>query len=144
MSKPVKKAAGFLLWRMTPEGHKYLLLKNAGHQTWGFPKGHLEVHETAHDGACRELLEETGLSDIDIDSSFEETMSYEVRYKKGELFQKVVHYFLARLNSGDITLSTEHDAGDWYDFDSAMSLLQHEDSKMLLTAAETLLELEQN
>lgn len=144
MSNTAKIAAGFVLWRLSPEGHVYLLLRNAGHQTWGFPKGHLEAGEELLEGAKRELLEETQLSDIQIDETFNQSLEYEAQYDGGQSFKKIVRYFLAELKSSECVLSDEHDAGDWYDFGAAMGLLQHEDSRMLLTAAETILELEQH
>ena len=33
-----------------------------GRRGWGFPKGHIEAGETAETAACREALEETGIS----------------------------------------------------------------------------------
>ncbi len=42
---------------------KYLLILDS-HGNWGFPKGHLKEGESASDAAHREILEETGLSDL--------------------------------------------------------------------------------
>ena len=47
------------------KGNKVLLLqrKNAhGEGTWGFPGGHLELHEEFEDCVTREVEEETGMS----------------------------------------------------------------------------------
>src|SRR3989338_2246641 len=63
--------AGFLVFRRTSEGPKFLLLYHRG-SYWNFPKGHLESEEKAFDAAVRETYEETGLrrSDLKIIPNF--------------------------------------------------------------------------
>jgi 8-oxo-dGTP pyrophosphatase MutT (NUDIX family) len=62
------RAAGFIIvTRDGPGGApRILLLRNARHGTWGFPKGHLDDGESAVEAAWRELREETGLTAADV------------------------------------------------------------------------------
>lgn len=143
MTPPVQHAAGIILWRPVQEERRYLLLRNRDHGTWGFPKGHREAGESDIECARREVLEETGLSEYEIDPGFEETMSYPV-HQGDTVYTKTVRYFLARSDQGALALSQEHSEGDWYPYDQALRLLQHEESRNLLSAAETLVMLDES
>ena len=63
---PVKKfkkeiSAGFIVFRRTEEGPKFLLLYH-GHNYWNFPKGKIESEEKSLEAAFRETKEEAGLA----------------------------------------------------------------------------------
>lgn len=81
-----------------------LVQHHEGH--WGFPKGHAELDESPLVTACRELTEETGISQYQLipDISFEE--SYEF-IKKGEKTQKNVTYFLAFVDAMTVQTQAE-------------------------------------
>ena len=59
---PTKKqvVAGFVVYRKTTDGIKFLLLYRRGNY-WNFPKGHFKPGERSIDAALRELEEETGI-----------------------------------------------------------------------------------
>lgn len=40
---------------------EYLCVFQEASRLWGFPKGRLQAYESYKEGACRELLEETGI-----------------------------------------------------------------------------------
>ena len=65
--RKIKKqvVAGFVIFRRTTDGIKYLLLYRRG-QYWNFPKGHFEGGEHSLDTALRETHEETGLGKHDL------------------------------------------------------------------------------
>jgi 8-oxo-dGTP pyrophosphatase MutT (NUDIX family) len=44
-----------------PTSYGLLVVKQRAGQIWGLPKGHVEPTETLHEGALRELREETGV-----------------------------------------------------------------------------------
>ena len=48
-------------------GDKYLIGYNDWRKQWEFPAGGIEAGETAREAACRELLEETHQSSIDME-----------------------------------------------------------------------------
>ncbi len=130
-----KEAAGFVLAHLTPEGPRYLLLRSASHGTWAFPKGHAEPCETPMQTARRETLEETGIDDLAVVAGFESVLEYSVESRKRGSYRKRVRYFLATTPSDAHTRSDEHDQSGWYGYDEAMALLQHEQSRAVLTDA---------
>ncbi|MDR0531220.1 MAG: NUDIX domain-containing protein [Oscillospiraceae bacterium] len=56
-----ERSCGAVIFRRTPSGLRFLLIKNRRSSNWGFPKGHIENTETPEQTARREVLEETGL-----------------------------------------------------------------------------------
>jgi len=55
-------SAGVVVVRGEPEEWKFLFLRS--YRNWDFPKGELEPGEDALQAAQREVLEETGISDL--------------------------------------------------------------------------------
>ena len=70
-------ACGAIIYRETSMGREYLILKhkNAGH--WFFPKGKIEKDESKMQCAKREILEETGLKNLEIAKDFVLKYSYD-------------------------------------------------------------------
>ncbi len=61
--QPQELSCGFVLVRHDSDADRFLLV----HQvtgSWSFPKGHIEEGETPLECAIRELLEETGITDV--------------------------------------------------------------------------------
>jgi 8-oxo-dGTP pyrophosphatase MutT (NUDIX family) len=135
--KPVL-AGGFVLYRAADDGPRFLLLHNAKHGTWGFPKGHAEPGESIADCARREVAEETGGLAFDQVPGFCEVVGYRVPEASGG-YPKEVHYFLGELRDspGDTAMqvSGEHSEARWVLADEAMALLEHAASRNVLTAA---------
>lgn len=141
-------AAGVLLWRSGPEGPEFLLLKNAKHGTWGFPKGHAEIGEEIRTCALRETEEETGvaLKPEHLDPDFADTVIYRPPGKPRPWqrklgletgFWKRVVYFLAEIpdaGSG-FRRSKEHQSHQWCSEAQALEVLEHEDSRRTLIRA---------
>ena len=58
--KRIYSAGGIVLQRV--EGHVMVLLtQHSGHHGWEFPKGHIEIGESAQIAAVREVQEESGV-----------------------------------------------------------------------------------
>ena len=135
----MRKAAGFILYTHTDGEVRYLMLRNAKHGTWSFPKGHLEEGEELMEGARRELSEETGIEDIQVAADFEAVIEYpverEARDGQVEKYQKRTHLFLARTSSTTWQRSPEHDDGDWMPGELALARMQHADLKNALLRA---------
>ena len=127
-------AAGIVLYdKADPKRPTYLLLRNARHRTWGFPKGHLEKGEHARQGALRETLEETGLK-CEIDEEFYVEVAYEVPGKEARYGgPKVTAYYAAPASPSALQISDEHDRAEWLPLEKARETLQFDSLRELLT-----------
>lgn len=95
---------------------------------WGFPKGHLEGSESELEAARRELWEETGIKDIeiDIDNKF---MTHAEVEKDGEVYTKTNLFFLGYPKF--TTISTPPDfkeeirCAEWHNAKDARRLMNY-------------------
>src|SRR4051794_39025610 len=102
-----ERSAGVLVYRGSPSDPEFLLLDYGRH--WDYPKGHVEAGEDDLTAAKRELEEETGLAEIEIDAGFQHEMTYFFRHKKKGLVRKTVVFFLGQVKGKPaIQLSDEH------------------------------------
>jgi len=92
----------------------YLFIKRLGN--WDLPKGKLEKGETARSGAIREVMEETGLSDLKILRKLKAT--YHIYPdRKGRNVLKKTHWYLMRARGEQILIpQAEEDITDirWF------------------------------
>ncbi|MDO8515995.1 MAG: NUDIX domain-containing protein [bacterium] len=113
--------AGFVIYRRTHDGIKFLLLYRRGNY-WNFPKGHFEHGERDLDTALRETEEETGLkkSDLRIIPNFR---AYErFSFRRGhETIHDTVILFLAETRNPNVRLvPREHSGFAWFLYRDAM------------------------
>jgi bis(5'-nucleosidyl)-tetraphosphatase len=111
-------SCGFLIVRGDPID-SFLLMKHA--RRWDLPKGHVDEGETDLQCALRELQEETGISeaDVEIDPDFRFENSYMVsqkRYGGSGLVEKRILVFLGRLIRHVDIVVTEHHGYKWFDW----------------------------
>ncbi len=130
-------AAGIIVYRMVEGNPHFLLLENALHGTWGFPKGHRNGEEDLVATARRETEEETGLRNLELRDRFRRNVSYEYPARgRNEKVLKEVHYFLARLQPGtEARISGEHSRVLWLDRTEARKTLQYDILRELLDCA---------
>jgi 8-oxo-dGTP pyrophosphatase MutT (NUDIX family) len=136
-------AAGVIVYRRTPEGCRFLLLRSrlTRRPLWEFPKGGVDTGESARDAALRELREETGLrpADIRIVPDFQRTEEYEfISENDGERVRvgKRVTYFLAEAAHADVRLSA-HEASEfaWLPLAEAARRIRYPARRRMLEAA---------
>ena len=135
-----ERSAGAVLFSLDSAVGKieYLLLNYAaGH--WDFPKGNIENGEDAIQTARREIQEETGIYDVEFFKGFRSKIEYHYR-RNQRLIQKEVIFFLARTSIRDVTLSYEHNAYSWLEYEEALALLTYKNAKNLLIEAKLFLE----
>lgn len=106
------------------DGDDWLLLVLRAFRNWDFPKGLVEAGEEPLAGAKREVMEETGLDDIEFPfgDGYRETLPY--------AGGKVARYYLAQTETERIVLPIshelgrpEHDEWRWVTFDEAEEVL---------------------
>lgn len=108
------KSCGFLIVRGNPI-REFLLMRHD--DRWDLPKGHVDPGETEMECALRELWEETGIAeaDIEITSAFRFTQQYPVFDKRrGGHYDKTLVIFLARLKRDVEIAATEHIGHEWF------------------------------
>jgi dATP pyrophosphohydrolase len=113
-----------------------LLLRNAKHHTWGFPKGKLEPGEDDREGALRELREETGV-DPDRLYNVSRVESFYL-HRSNEI--ALIPVFAAFVGPrAEVRLSTEHDHSEWLTLTADRKLLAWPREHRALADIETLL-----
>ena len=129
----VEKSCGAIVFTKDAECVKYVITESK-EGFFGFPKGHIEKNETELETARREVLEETGLQ-VEFLNNFQTEDSY-LFQRNGETVIKHVVYFLAKFsNQISVAQETELNSIRLMDYENALSLLQFESSKRILTAA---------
>ncbi len=124
-----------LVLRRNKDEDKFLILhQNKGH--WGFPKGHLEPGEEAHEAALRELREEAGVNDVKLAQlpSLTEKYSFE---ENGNHYDKVVEYFIAfTKNEGVVIQESEIQNYRWATYKDAIETLTFPEVKEVLRSTQ--------
>ena len=130
MSLETKSAGGIIL---NKEGH-IAIVNQKGH-AWSLPKGHVEGQESLLETAKREVLEETGLSELTLIS----TLTPYTRYKMdkdgnddhSEL--KHIHFFLFSTSQNYLSPSdVDNPEARWVTKEEAYTLLTHKKDKAFL------------
>lgn len=142
-----EKSVGGIIFRRRGNTIMYLLLnyrpsgKPLGH--WDFPKGHIEKGESEKDTLCREVLEETGIKDLEVLPNFKMQIRYfyravrrekEERKKLGKninIMKKVV-YYLAETKTKNIKISFEHTGYGWLGYADALNRITYANSRNVL------------
>jgi bis(5'-nucleosidyl)-tetraphosphatase len=121
-AQPRRYSAGAVIFRRTSAQPLYLLLR--AYRYWDFPKGEVEPGEDPLTAARREVLEETGLSELSFPwgEIFHETPPY----RQG----KIARYYLAEVPDRPIVLGVnaalgrpEHHEYRWLTHAQARPLL---------------------
>jgi 8-oxo-dGTP pyrophosphatase MutT (NUDIX family) len=119
--------------------YQFLLIQHlAGH--WGFPKGHADPGEDAVQAACREFVEETGISayTLHAEVAFSEQYDYT---REGKPFHKIVIYYPAIVTSQTVACQPEEIRDyAWLDYEAAIARLSFEGAKRVLGEVKRYLE----
>ncbi len=122
----VKKqvVAGFVVYRKTDEGLKFLLLYRRGNY-WNFPKGHFASGEKSLGAALRETEEETGLkpSELRIIPDFKTYVKFHFYRGREKIYDTLILY-LAETKQAEVRISPrEHSGFAWFLYEDAMKIL---------------------
>ncbi len=113
------RSCGFMIVKGNPV-RSFLLMKHA--RRWDIPKGHVDPGETDEQCAFRELVEETGISEADLNvfTDFRYEVSYKVPGKRYGLDEtevdKTLLVYLAELKNDVKIKVTEHEGYQWFDW----------------------------
>ena len=115
-------AAGGIVVSMDEHQRVLLLLKKSGkNERWVLPKGKRRRLEARRSAAKREVLEETGLSRVDVGKFLFRERYFDV--EKGRVVFKQVSYYLMRCPKGKTRLKVRHVEGfirgHWVSFETA-------------------------
>ncbi len=116
--------AGFVVFRRTSEGIKFLLLYRRGNY-WNFPKGHFAEGENSFATALRETEEETGLkkSELRIIPGFRAHERFSFTAGRERIHDTVILY-LAETHQAMIRISPrEHSGYAWFSYTDAIKTL---------------------
>lgn len=118
--------AGFVIFRRTHEGVKFLLLYRRGNY-WNFPKGHFEAGERGFQAALRETEEETGLkhSDLQIIPGFRAYERFSFQRGQQTIHDTVILYLAETRNPRIIISPREHSGFGWFLYHDALQTLGH-------------------
>lgn len=112
----------------------FLLIQHqAGH--WSFPKGHREGNESDYEVAIRELREETGLIQVELDEHevFREHYSWNL---DGRTLDKTVTYFLGKVRDDAVTIRPQEvQAYTWLNYQAALQRITFPEAKTVLGQA---------
>ena len=126
-----EKSCGAVVFTKIDNKIKYLIIKSI-EGIYGFPKGHMELDEVEEETALREILEETGIK-VKLINGFRYKVNYEIKDKN--IYKEVI-YFLGEYSNQEIIYQKEElSDAELMDFSTAFSVLQYDDSKAVLEAA---------
>ena len=126
-----EKSCGAVVFTKIDNKIKYLIIKSI-EGIYGFPKGHMELDEVEEETALREILEETGIK-VKLINGFRYKLNYEIKDKN--IYKEVI-YFLGKYSNQEIIYQKEElSDAELMNFSTAFSVLQYDDSKAVLKAA---------
>lgn len=141
-----EKSVGAVVFRRSGGAVMYLLLHYpSGH--WDFSKGHVEKGEKDEGTLRREILEETGISDLAVVSNFSARIRYFYRAgeeekqkrkktgKSSNVMKKVV-YYLAETKTKNVKISPEHIGCEWLGYKDALARITYKNGKNVLKKAD--------
>lgn len=136
-------SAGIIIYRKSKDGPRFLILYHGG-RYWNFPKGKLTEGEKSFRAALREVWEETGISERDL--QFKEWFKIQDRFvftrDKQKVF-KTVTYYLAETSLERVKLQEKDEEKEgercygygWFTFQEAQRVLIHRNLRGILKRA---------
>ncbi|MGI6612674.1 MAG: NUDIX hydrolase [Candidatus Nanosyncoccaceae bacterium] len=126
--------AGGIIYRLRNGEVEILLIQDA-RDRWTIPKGHIEPGETAKQTAVREIGEEAGLTDIEVQGWLGKINFRYRRMNKLVLMTTQVYLVKALGDTDEIQKEEWMNDINWFKFVDAIDKIEYEDiSKLMLLA----------
>jgi len=133
-----EKCFGMVIVRREGKGLRYLLLHKGGGY-WGFPKGRPQPGEDQLTTAKRELAEETGITDVKMIDGFCHGYNYDFDTVIEGGIKKTIYkhdiFYLGEVTNDTIKISDEHVDFGWFDYETALKRIFHQEIADLLKTA---------
>jgi len=113
----------------------FFLLIRDPYENWGLPKGHVERGEAAGDTAVREVMEETGIGEVELRDALA-TIDWFFR-DGADLIHKYCHFFLMEttISGTEPQLEEGITACIWLPLDEALATLTYDNARAVLESA---------
>lgn len=136
---PIEQCYGVIVV-FKEEENKFLLLEQLEKKNdWTFAKGHIEKGESPIECTKRELKEETGILDIDIQSGPLVHEEYEI-FRDNEKIMKMNDYYIGFVKEKSVKIEKEEiQSYKWVSYEEALILFEHENRKQVLREAQNYL-----
>jgi len=128
-------SAGGVVYRVEDGTPLYLLIRDS-YGNWGFPKGHVERGEKPEDAALREVMEETGLASLTLQSPLD-TIEWVFTWR-GALVRKQCHFFLMQTSEARTAPQAEEGITEcqWSTAAAATRLVRYDNARAVLRMAD--------
>jgi len=126
-----ERSCGAVVFRKVEGELRFLLIKNRRSANWGFPKGHVENHESAEQTARREVLEETGLR-IRLLPGFSCHAEYTIQ---GQVEKSVTIFLGETTDRRTVIQETENEDYMWLGYSKALQTLKFDNDRNTLRRA---------
>lgn len=129
-------AGGVVVHRDGPD-LRYLVIRDA-YRNWGFPKGHIEPGESVEAAALREVAEESGVIDVEVQAELD-AIGWRFTFG-GRTVHKTCHFFL--METANPKTAPQRNEGitacRWVTFEEAERLVTYDNARSVLRNAHAL------
>ncbi len=134
-----EKSCGAVVYCQKDNDIKYLLVCEHGGY-WVFPKGHMEAGESEHETALREVKEETGLDVTFVDDFRIKDEHNLAREGRPNTIKQTIYFLAYYEDQTFVPQESEISQIVLLDYEAAMTTLQFDSFKRILTQAHDFLE----
>lgn len=129
--------AGGVIWRRDEKGAIEILLIQDAKDRWTIPKGHVEPGETAQQTARREIGEEAGLTNVEMQGWLGKIHFRYRRIDKLVLMTTQIYLVKALGDTNAIQKEEWMNGIKWFSFNDALDAIEYDDIAKLILKGKT-------